>query len=67
LHGDLGSCVEVGRITVGNDGVEAVVAAAELNDDENAVIRNSWIRTEQRIAEDAKGAALDEAGHGRRE
>jgi hypothetical protein len=38
-----------------------------LNDDENAVIRNSWIRTEQRIAEDAKRAALDEAGHGRRE
>ena len=67
LHGDLWSCVEVGRIAVRDDGVEAVVAAAELNDDKNAVIRNSRVRTQQRIAEDTKRAALDEARHRRRE
>ena len=51
----------------GDDGVEPVVAAAELHDHEDPLVGNAGVRREKRVPEHAHRAPLDEAGHGRRE
>ena len=54
-------------VAEGDHGVEAVVASAELDHDQDALLGHPGLRREQRVAEHPERAPLDEAGDGRRD
>ncbi len=60
LQADLGAGFEIEIIAKGHDGVQAVISAAELHDDENVVIADFPAGDVAR-----EGHARQERGHGR--